>query len=99
MNFEWDEKKNISNIKKHGISFEEAAQVFGDREVISVPDDEHSHEEERWITIGQTMSQGLIVVVHTERIKGVHEYIRIISARKSTKRENREYFQKTGGVR
>ena len=70
MIFEWDENKNITNIKKHGISFEEAAYVFADIDIISLFDEEHSHTEDRWISIGKIKNHGIIVVVHTERIKG-----------------------------
>jgi uncharacterized protein len=97
MKFEWDEKKNIINIKKHGISFEEAAYVFSDVDAISIFDNEHSDIEERWITIGKIINHGIIVVVHTERIKGEFEFIRIISARKAEKFEEKEYIVRIGG--
>ena len=97
MKFEWDENKNLINIKKHGISFDEAVYVFSDIDAISLFDKEHSETEERWITIGKIINHGIIVVVHTDRIKGEHEYIRIISARKSLKNEKTEYINRLGG--
>ena len=97
MKFEWNEKKNQINIKKHGISFEEASYVFSDIDAISIIDEEHSDNELRWITIGKIINRGIIVVVHTERIKGEKEYIRIISARKGAKLEEKEYINRIGG--
>lgn len=95
--FEWDEDKNIANQKKHGISFEEAAYVFSDRENISIPDMEHSDKEERWITIGNIKRHGIIIVVHTERIYGKQERIRIISARRAVESEEKDYLESLGG--
>jgi len=97
MKFEWDENKNNKNIQKHGVSFEEAAFVFSDIDAISIIDDDHSESEERWVTLGQIINHGVIVVVHTERIKGELEYIRIISARKAVKNEEKEYIKRIGG--
>jgi len=97
MRFEWDENKNLVNIKKHRISFEEAIYVFTDRDAISIFDEEHSESEERWITIGKIIYYGIIVVVHTERIKNDTEFIRIISARKATIAEEGEYILRIGG--
>lgn len=98
MKFEWDEKKNLLNIRKHGISFEEAAFVFSDIDALSIIDDEHSDYEERWITIGKIINYGIIVVVHTERIKADEECIRIISARKADTLEKKEYLKKIGEI-
>ena len=96
MNFEWDKLKNQINIKKHGISFEEASFVFADTDAISMFDEYHSDFEDRWITIGKIKNNNIIVVVHTERIKGDIEFIRIISTRKATKYEEREYITRLG---
>jgi uncharacterized protein len=98
MKFEWDEKKNQSNIMKHGISFENAAFVFSDMNSISVFDYEHSVNEDRWITIGRIRNSSVIVVVHTDRIRSEYEYIRIISARNANKKEIEEYFNQLKGV-
>ena len=97
MKFEWDEKKNLLNIRKHGISFEEAIYVFSDIDAISIFDEPHSDIEERWATIGKIITHGTVVVVHTERIRGEQEYIRIISARKSEIIEEEEYLKRFGG--
>lgn len=83
----WDEKKNKSNQTKHRISFEEAATVFFDALALTVDDLEHSLYEFRFITIGQTKTQKLVVVFYTETDKE----IRIISARKPTRVERLSY--------
>lgn len=97
MKFEWDKKKNLVNIKKHGISFEEAVYIFADVDSISILDDDHSDIEERWITIGQIKNHGIIIVVHTERFTNEFEFIRIISARKADKFEIEQYLTRLGG--
>lgn len=63
MLFEWDRNKNVSNVKKHGISFELAASIFDDPFHLSVPD-QKTHHEERWITVGRCITEKIIVVVH-----------------------------------
>lgn len=83
----WDEKKNKINQTKHRISFEEAADVFFDLLSVTVNDLEHSWHEFRFITIGETKTQKLIVVFYTE----TDEEIRIISARKPTRTERLSY--------
>jgi uncharacterized DUF497 family protein len=83
--FEWDEIKAKSNLHKHGVSFAEAASVFNDRLAITFDDPDHSGLEHRWITIGYSKRGRLLVVSNTERGAA----IRIISARKATKREIR----------
>ena len=90
MLFEWDHKKSISNIKKHSISFELAASIFDDPLHLSVLD-EKRHSEERWITLGQSATGELLVVIHTYKETLEHEIIRIISARKATKKETKQY--------
>jgi uncharacterized protein len=92
MKFEWDPIKNRLNIKKHGLSFEESAYVFTDKNNLSIYDDDHSDNEDRWITLGQIPFNQVIVVVHTVRHKNNTEYIRIISSRSATKKEADEYF-------
>lgn len=92
MKFEWDQRKAIANIRKHGISFERAALVFSDRESLSIFDEGHSHSEERWVTLGEIPGGDIVVVVHTYRKKGGEEFIRIISARKAAKKELTQYF-------
>ncbi len=77
MKFEWDPNKTDKNLKKHGVTFQEAATVFGDPLAITFQDPDHSIEEERQLTFGQSIQQRLIVVAHTRR----GEKTRIISAR------------------
>ena len=87
MNFEWDKEKERKNQEKHGVSFSEAARVFLDRKRIDKTDENHSEFEERRNTIG--MIGKILFVVYTER----KESVRIISARKATKEEQREYYR------
>ena len=87
--FEWDKNKNIINKKKHKISFEEAATVFSDERAILFDDPEHSYEEERFLIIGTSSSSKICTVSHCYR--GDDDIIRIISARKATKNEQRVY--------
>ena len=90
--FEWDYAKAKTNRSKHKIRFEDAATVFRDKQAISLPDEEHSEEEERWITIGLDRVTRLLVVVHTAVFREKDGYrIRIISARKATKSEQKTY--------
>ncbi|MBN1411664.1 MAG: BrnT family toxin [Spirochaetales bacterium] len=86
--FEWDEDKAESNLKKHEVSFEEAATVFGDPLSVTIVDPVHSKpEEHRFITMGLSCRQNLLIVVHCDRGRS----IRIISARKTTKQEKKDY--------
>ena len=89
LEFEWDDNKNKANIIKHGISFETASYVFLDNNRIEKYDEIHSIDEDRYVTIGMIGNVTIIVmVVYTER----ENTIRIISARKATKREMEEYY-------
>ena len=91
-NFEWDPKKAQENVKKHKVSFERAVTVFKDADAISIFDDEHSGDEDRWITLGKDGSGILLVVCHTFRMIDESTYrIRIVSSRKATKREAQQY--------
>ena len=81
MEFEWDERKAASNLRKHGISFHEAGTVFDDPLAITYPDPDHSIEEDRSITIGMDQFNRLMVVAHTER----EDVTRIINAREATR--------------
>ncbi len=85
--FEWDEQKAASNQKKHGVTFEEAATVFADPLAAIFDDEVHSEEEQREIIIGHSASDRLLLVCFTERAGAV----RIISARRATKRERKDY--------
>jgi len=91
MRFQWDQSKNLANIKKHKISFEEAKTVFFDDNARLISDPEHSIAEERFIILGITNKLRLLVVVHT--YKENNETIRIISARKATKSESKYYYE------
>ena len=86
--FEWDPRKAKSNEKKHGVSFEEAQAVFFDEQALLFEDLQPLHEEERFVLLGLSSSLRLLVVVHALRARDV---IRIISARKATRLESREY--------
>ena len=94
MKFEWDAEKEKTNRQKHKITFLEACYVFADKYMLALYDEEHSGDEDRWITMGQSLSGGILVVVHTYRkIKG-KESVRIISARKATKHEEKQYAER-----
>lgn len=90
--FDWDPTKEQQNIRKHRVSFRQAATVFYDPNQLSIYDEEHSMEEERWITIGIDGSGVLRLVVHTfEQVDEFSSKIRIISARKATSNEVQQY--------
>lgn len=91
--FEWDEKKNAINQKKHRISFEEAKTVFDDVEALIIDDPDHSIDEERFIILGFSSRANLLVVCHCYRQND--SVIRIISARKSTAREAGQYQERS----
>ena len=89
LRFEWDENKARFNLKKHGVSFEEAETVFYDENAIEFYDDEHSEWEDRFLLLGISHRMRLLLICHVYReAKGV---IRIISARKATKNEAKYY--------
>ena len=91
-NFEWDPKKAALNLRKHKISFEEAAEVFLDPLAISICDEEHSGWEDRWIILGKISKNIALVVVHTFHEQGANRFhIRMISARKATRKERKQY--------
>jgi len=87
MEFEWDERKAELNQRKHGISFHEAATVFGDPLAITFSDPDHSEGEHRYITFGMSLSNRLLVVAHTDR----GDKVRVISARTMIKHERKIY--------
>ena len=91
LSFEWDENKNRINQKKHGITFEEASTVFYDDLAILFDDPEHSQEEERFILLGMSDAANLCIVCHCYRAS--ETVIRIISARKATKKEEERYVR------
>ena len=91
LTFEWDFRKARTNLLKHGVSFEEAATIFADRLSLTIPDPEHSEEEERFVTMGKTYSGKVVVVVHTDR----GDNIRLIGARPASRRERKSYEEIT----
>ena len=87
LSFEWDAQKASANERKHGVSFDEAATAFGDPLSVTIPDPDHSEDEDRFILLGSTYRGRILVVVHTDR----GDNIRIISARRATRTERRQY--------
>jgi uncharacterized DUF497 family protein len=87
MRFTWDPNKERGNKRDHGIGFQEATTVFGDALAVTVSDPDHSVGEERFLTVGQSSSGLLLVVCHTEQ----GDTIRIISARRATAHERKDY--------
>lgn len=92
--FEWDPRKAKQNERKHAVTFQRAATVFADPNQISLFDEAHSEIEERWVTIGIDVNGNILVVIHTHTEVDVDEvHLRIISARKATIQEMRNYEQ------
>ncbi len=87
--FEWDEEKADNNLRKHGVTFDEAKTVFRDSFLMTYPDPEHSHCEDRHLSIGCSEKGRILILIHTER----NENIRIISCRKASRKERRLYEQ------
>ena len=85
--FEWDPEKASENEAKHGVSFPEATTVFGDPLSVTIPDPAHSIGEERFLTVGMSHQQRLLVVAHTDR----DDAIRLVNARAATRRERETY--------
>jgi uncharacterized protein len=91
-NFEWDPYKAKENVAKHKVDFERAAETFMDPLAISIYDEDHSEDEDRWVTIGRDVSENILVVIHTFQEEDTNTaVIRVISARKATKKEIRQY--------
>ena len=90
--FEWNPRKAKTNFGKHRTTFERATTIFRDPNLISIPDDEHSETEERWLTMGLDERGSLLVISHTFKVATkLVSKIRIISARKATKTELKQY--------
>ena len=89
LRFEWDPAKATANLRKHGVSFEEAQSVFADERARLIDDPDHSEDEDRFILLGLSSSLRVLVVAHCYRSEG--NVIRIISARKATREEQRYY--------
>lgn len=88
--FEWDKKKGTTNVKKHGVSFEEAKTAFYDEYAIQFLDPEHSDEEDRFLLLGTSFALKTVIVCHCYRKED--SVIRIISARKADKDEEKFYW-------
>ena len=89
LEFSWDPDKASSNLKKHGVSFDEAKSVFYDENARLIPDPDHSEDEDRFILLGLSLRTRLLTVCHCYRSDDAE--IRIISARKATKMEHKFY--------
>jgi len=90
--FEWDPVKASDNLKKHRVGFDRAAEIILDPLTVSIPDEEHSEDEERWVSIGKDRRRSVLILIHTFlEISAEECRIRIISARKANKRETRQY--------
>jgi len=87
LKFEWDRSKAVLNIKKHGVSFEDAATAFGDPLSVTIHDPKHSDDEDRFLLLGETQDKKLVVVAHTDR----KDKIRLINARPATRQERKDY--------
>jgi len=92
LSFSWDARKNASNRKKHGISFEEAQTVFEDENALLIDDPDHSIDEDRFILLGLSARPRILVVCHCYREQD--DVIRIISARKATRSEQIQYLER-----
>ena len=85
--FEWDARKAATNLAKHGVSFDEAATVFADTEALDGPDLQHSAAESRFLRLGRSVTGRVLMVAYTQRRLGDVETVRIISARRASRRE------------
>jgi len=92
LRFEWDPTKSAANKRKHGVAFEEAESVFADDHALLIDDPEHSEAEDRFVLLGLSARLRVLVVVHCYR--KADAIIRIISARKATKPEQRRYNER-----
>ena len=92
MEFEWDDEKAKSNLKKHGVRFSEAVSIWLDEDALEIVDWEHSDSEERWIRLGFSRKARLLIVVFAERVD--LERIRVISARTATTSEFKHYYSR-----
>jgi uncharacterized DUF497 family protein len=90
LRFGWDIRKARENRRKHRVTFQEAATIFSDPLAVTLEDPDHSSEENRCLTVGQSVTERILIVTHTDRMDGV----RIISARKATNYERKYYEEK-----
>ena len=90
--FEWDSNKAAANVRKHGVTFEEAKSIFSDEALLTIPDDFHSDDERRFLSVGLSEKARVLLVVNTESDGMADEIvIRIVSARKATPKERKRY--------
>jgi uncharacterized protein len=89
--FEWDARKAATNVRKHGVSFNEAATVFADPDALDGPDLKHSAQENRSLRLGRSLADRVLIVAYTTRGSGDDEKIRIISARRASRKERAAY--------
>ena len=94
MKFVWDPAKEKINIQKHKITFTESCYVFADQYSLTLFDKQHSENEDRWITLGQTPNGKILLAVHTFRKIDDMEVIKFISSRKATRKEAKGYFKR-----
>ncbi len=92
LRFDWDQRKNVHNQRKHGVSFEEAETVFLDDQAVLLDDPDHSSREDRFILLGLSAAVRVLVVCHCYRASG--DVIRLISARKATVTERKGYIER-----
>ena len=92
MEFEWDDAKAEANFKKHDVQFAEAVSIWADDNALEIHDPDHSDKEDRWIRLGISSKARMLVVVFVEKIS--EEKIRVISARKADKPEEKNYFKR-----
>jgi uncharacterized DUF497 family protein len=90
MEFEWDPEKAAINLAKHGVTFPDAATVFGDPQAITYSDPDHSDDEDRFLTFGHSSDGHLLIISHTDR----DDRTRIISARRATRKERKLYEER-----
>ena len=95
MKFEWDKNKEKIKIQKHNITFEQASYVFADPFSLNKFDDEHSESEDRWVILGKSLNETILLVIHTYKVNDIIESVRIISARKATKKEKQTYQKRS----
>jgi uncharacterized protein len=92
LDFAWDDRKSARNLKKHGVSFEEARSVFRDENALLMPDPEHSQDQARFLLLGLSGQGRALIVCHCYR--EAETLIRIISAMKADKKEQRQYAER-----
>jgi len=89
--FEWDARKAVANVQKHGVSFGEAATVFADPDALDGPDLKHSHHEARLLRLGRSLAGRVLIEAYTIRGSGDDEKVRIISSRRASRKERSAY--------